>query len=98
VGAGKGQLFWVVFRPCRADLHATMTEEEQRAITGHLEALAAYQEQNKLPFAGRAADRSHGVAVFEVADLDELHAILAENPACRAGVLRAEIQVYRGPR
>jgi uncharacterized protein YciI len=92
------ELFWVVFRPCRPDFHSTMTEEEQRVLVGHLESLAALEEQKKLPFAGRAADRSYGVAVFEVSGIEELRAILAENPACRAGVLTAEIQEYRGPR
>jgi uncharacterized protein YciI len=91
------QLFWVVFNPYRPDLHTSMTPEEQAAIVGHLEALAVCQEQGKLQFAGRAADASHGLAVFEVADRAELDAILADNPAVKAGVLVPDILPYRGP-
>jgi uncharacterized protein YciI len=96
--AGEGKVFWVVFHPCRPDFHTTMTPEEQAHMVGHLRLLEEQQEAGKLKFAGRASDASHGIAVFEVESEDELGAILATNPACKAGVLRPEVKPYTLPR
>jgi uncharacterized protein YciI len=91
-------LFWVTFIPPRPDFHATMTPEEQALVVLHLESLAALQEAKKVQFAGRADDKSHGLAIFDVESEAEMEAILAENPACKAGLFRAESKPYRLPR
>jgi uncharacterized protein YciI len=90
-------LFWVEFHPCRPDFHATMTPEENAVMVGHLNDLAAHQAEGRLKFAGRAADASHGLAIFDVESAEALRGLLAENPACKAGVLRPLVREHRIP-
>ncbi len=90
-------LLWVEFHPCRPDFHGTMTPEENALMVGHLEALAAHEAAGRLKFAGRAADASLGLAIFDVESEDALQALLDESPACKAGVLRPLVRHNRLP-
>lgn len=90
-------LFWVEFLPCRPDFFSTMTEAESRLMMGHLRSLERHQEEGRLEFAGRSADATHGLAIFDLPSQEELDAVLGENPAVKAGLLVPRSRPYSLP-
>lgn len=90
-------LFWVEFHPCRPDFFQSMSQEEALVMMGHLRSLEQHQEAGRLEFAGRTAGAEHGLAIFELPSEEELAAVLAENPAVKAGLLVPRARPYTLP-
>lgn len=66
-------------------------------MVGHLTLFARYQEEGRLKFAGRSADASHGLAIFDVESEAALREMLVVNPAVAGGALRFVIKPYTLP-
>jgi uncharacterized protein YciI len=78
-----------------------MTPEEADTMRRHGMWLKGLLEQGRLLLAGPCLDNSYGVAIFKAASVDEVRALLEEDPAktlfagyelhpMRVGMLRAE--------
>ena len=65
-------------------------EEVDEHREAHLAFLAGLNEQGRILISGRRNPPVGGVVVIDAADLDEAHAIMAEDPFAKAGVARYE--------
>lgn len=79
------------------------TEAERQAAADHFAGLARLKAEGRLIFCGRAAEMVEptrmapdplGLAVFRAADIDEARAIMAEDAAVRAGVMRVAVMPF----
>ena len=73
------------------------TPEQKTALTAHVEYLETQHRSGRLLIGGRVLDPDAvaGLVVVEVAGEAEAQALVAEDPAVRAGVLKAKVQPFR---
>jgi uncharacterized protein YciI len=74
------------------------TPAEDAAITEHYHYLVRLADTGVMHLFGRTLNTdssSFGLCIFEAADEPEARAIMEDDPAVRAGVMRAELFPYR---
>ena len=75
-----------------------LTPEEDAAITEHFRYLVGLADAGVVHLFGRTLNvdsSSFGLCIFEAADEPCARAIMEDDPAVRAGVMRAELFPYR---
>jgi len=89
--------FLVFLRPTRAEMPFEPTEEESRLVGEHYEYLVGLRDEGKLVVAGPSIvpDDTIGIGVLDVDDVEEVHAIVAADPAIVSGIMVAEIRPMR---
>lgn len=79
------------------------TPETKRILEGHLANIKAMARAGKLVVAGpfdadpTQKDAPAGIFIFDTTNADEIRALIAKDPAIRAGRLVAEILPWYGP-
>ncbi len=73
-------------------------EEHDRAFAGHMENIGRLARSGELVFAGPLArnERYRGIFVFNVKTAAEAEALLASDPAVKAGALAGEVYLLYG--
>lgn len=87
--------FFVTFRPTRPDWPDALTEDEQRALGEHADALSALAEAGTCVVAGPCLDGQLGVAVLDGWDLDAARDHLAQDAMVVAGCFTADVRAMR---
>jgi uncharacterized protein YciI len=86
-------------QPTRVEMLAEgPTREEERIVDAHYNYLKALTEKGVLILAGRTLTtdaRSFGIVVFRAETEEEARRIVADDPAVKGGVMRAELFPYR---
>ena len=87
---------WIyVVRPTRADFVKTKTGAEDRVIAQHFDYLTELYHAEKLALAGPCLDAAFGIVILDVASEEEARALMASDPAVKAGVFSAELHPFR---
>jgi uncharacterized protein YciI len=73
-------------------------EELERAFAGHMENIGRLARSGELAFAGPLArnERYRGIFVFNVKTAAEAEALLATDPAVKAGALAGDVYLLYG--
>lgn len=74
------------------------TADEQRIVGEHFDYLSGLLERGVLVLAGRTLttdERSFGIVVFRAPTEEQAQRIVENDPAVRAGVMRAELFPYK---
>ena len=87
--------FAVILQPCRDNLIATMTPEEEEAVDDHFDHFESEHKKGRLKFAGRCEDGFLGIAVFEAGDRSEVEEIMRHDPVIRGNVMYCLIKEWR---
>jgi uncharacterized protein YciI len=75
-----------------------LTPEEEAAVTEHFNYLMRLADAGVMHLFGRTLNTDpsgFGLCIFEAADEPAARAIMEDDPAVRAGVMRAELFPYR---
>lgn len=87
--------FIYLVRPTRDDFVKTRTSAEERVVAQHFDYLTELFHASKLTLAGPCLDAAFGVVILNVQDRAEAEALMAADPAVRAGVFAAELHPFR---
>jgi len=91
--------FIYVIRPTRLQmLTGGPTQEEQTALTGHVNYLERMADEGNLILAGRTqtTDRgTFGIVIFNAESQDMAQGLMENDPAVKGGVMSAELYPYR---
>lgn len=90
-------LFLLTFRFPRSDFWDTITADERSIVAQQYDYLARIQDEGRLRFAGRAEDKTFGIAIVDVADEAEAKAIVEGSPAVVLKLYRGEVKPYLLP-
>ncbi len=74
------------------------TPEEERIVDAHYNYLKALTDQGAVILAGRTLNTdksSFGIVIFRADSEETAQKIVAEDPAVKGGVMRAELYPYR---
>jgi uncharacterized protein YciI len=72
------------------------TEEELAVVGAHFQYLVALKDKGKLILAGRTQDESPiGLSIFEVESQEEAEALVANDPAVKAGIFKPTLRPYQ---
>lgn len=79
----------------RPGFHDAPTDAEADALAAHLEFLRRLVADGRVLTAGPCEDGSLGVVVFPTLEANDAKALMTEDPAVVAGVLRVEVKSWR---
>jgi uncharacterized protein YciI len=86
-------------RPTRAAMLVEGPRPEEAAVVSdHFDYLSALVDQAVVVLAGRTLttdERSFGIVIFRAESDDDARSIMENDPAVKAGVMRAELYPYR---
>jgi uncharacterized protein YciI len=86
-------------QPTRAAmLEEGSTPQEGAAVSQHFDYLSGLVDEGIVVLAGRTLttdERSFGIVIFRAASDDDARRIVENDPAVKAGVMRAELYPYR---
>jgi uncharacterized protein YciI len=86
-------------QPTRAGmLSEGATPDETAIVSRHYDYLSALADRAVVVLAGRTLttdERSFGIVIFRAESDDEARSIVENDPAVKAGVMRAELYPYR---
>ncbi len=86
-------------QPTRRDMLATgPTEREQEIISSHFDYLKNLCDLGRLVLAGRTlttSEQGFGIAILNVNSEESAREIMANDPAVKLGVMRAELFPFR---
>lgn len=94
-GPAGHRTFFISFRPTRPDWPAAMTEDEQRAVSGHAQGLSDLADAGTCVLAGPCLDAQLGVAVYDGVTLEEAVPQLEGDAMVVAGYFTAEVRAMR---
>ena len=86
--------FFVTIRSPRADWPAEMTEHERACMGEHSLWLESHVRAGRCAFAGPLTDLSVGISGWDGLPIEELHSVLASDPADVAGVMTTRVQAW----
>lgn len=87
---------WIyVVRPPRPDFVQTRTPAEAKIIQAHFDYLTELLHASKLIMAGPCLDGGFGIVVLKGVEAAEAQALMASDPAVKAGVFSAELHPFR---
>lgn len=86
--------FMYVLKPVRPTLLEDMTEAEARVAADHAAYVERLRDEGVVILAGRTDGAEMGIVVFE-AVAAAAHAIVADDPAVRNGLMTADLYPYR---
>lgn len=87
--------FIYLVRPPRPDFVQTRTPAEARIVQAHFDYLTELLHASKLVLAGPCLDGAFGIVVLKGVDAAEAQALMAADPAVKAGVFSAELHPFR---
>lgn len=93
------QQFLLVLEGARPTLIKDITASEQKIVDHHFALLQEAHRQGKVALVGRCDDTPLGIIILQVNSLQEAEAILDNDPAVRAGLMKAKLYpftVYMG--
>lgn len=92
------QFLYKLTLPERLQTQGGWTEADNKAVAQHFEYLKELHKQGVLILAGRtdeSFDRTFGLVIFEAEDEAAARAIMAADPAVKAGVMQVSFHPYR---
>jgi len=93
---GTRERFLCVLTPSRSAMPEDPTPDEAASTAAHHEHLKRARESGVLILAGRTSSPPFtGIVVFEAEDQSAAERFVRDDPAVRAGVLRARVQPFR---
>jgi len=82
--------------PCRPTFPGDATEAELAKVGEHFEYLVRLRDEGTLILAGRTQDESPvGLSIFEAENREQAEAIVANDPAVKAGVFVPTLRAYK---
>ena len=79
----------------RAGFIDSMTAEEAETMDRHFAYLQALRAENKLVLAGPCLDGAFGVVILRAASDESARALMANDPAVRAGIMQADLHQFK---
>lgn len=93
------QQFLLVLEGTRPTFIEDITASEQKIVDHHFALLQEAHRQGKVALVGRCDDTPLGIVILQVSSRQEAEAILDNDPAVRAGLMRGKLHpftVYMG--
>ena len=73
----------------------SMTAEEAETMDRHFAYLQGLQAENRLVLAGPCLDGAFGVVILRAPSAEGAWEVMANDPAVRAGIMKAELHRFR---
>jgi uncharacterized protein YciI len=88
------QQFLLVLEGARPTIIEDITESEQEIVNHHFALLEEAHRQGTVALVGRCDDTPLGIAILQVNSRQEAQAILDNDPAVRAGLMRGKLYPF----